>query len=420
MHYLSLGYATFVAMAPVLISYRKAGVQPPVFLAGSYTDPPWEPREMKSTLDERGEHVFTSEVEVEADQDYQYKFKIGHGNNWDLDEQSPTTLDNVGNKNNLLRVSADKAPREPREDAGPQCLDTPLLITPTDKAPAPITPLFAHESLGAHDVEVVDDGFDHSYSPAGSHHQPAASPRVFALDSVESDVDDPTLEKFPCDKTAVFNTLRKLSTNLGDEPPASDETPLSPRLASRRTSVDSGTDSVPSPGSLSPTTSRKRDSRLSHSSVGRSKSAVSLGSIVEEAHKEPAVASGSSSDETPPITAGPERPIEETSAYTSDDGPELHSVKVNPSKGAQEDLKTQATRDRFSPDVSEESRRPAQVPLKGKATSGDELGGVPAEGKWYEEGKHTPKLQGADYGRLITGGLLLLALGITWWKSIHV
>lgn len=406
-------------MVSVTISYRKAGVRPPVFLAGSHTDPQWVPQEMRWTLDERGENHFTSEVEVEADRDYQYKFKIGHGNDWDLDEQSPTTQDNMGNKNNLLVVSAEDALAEPQQDHGPQGLDTPLLVTPTDKAHTPSTPLFAHESLGAYDFDVVDDGFDHSLSPVGSHRHFAPSPGDFALDKIESDIDDPTLEKFPCDKTAVVDTLRRISTSFGEGPPASEEPPLSPRLASRRTSVDSGTDSVPSPGSLSPTASRKRDSRLSHSSVGRTKSAVSLGSIVEETPKGPELVP-SSSDELSPLSVGRERLGEDTSAYTSDEGPEMHSAKVNPSKRVREGLNSQASSDRLSPDMSEESRKGAQASTKGKGMPGDDIGGVPAEGKWYDLGKYIPKLRGADYGRFITGGLLILALGITWWKNNHV
>lgn len=79
-------------MAPTTIKYRKAGVRPPVFVAGSFTNPEWVPREMDWVLDDRGESLFTAELDIEADREYQYKFKVGHGNDWDLDEQNPTSL----------------------------------------------------------------------------------------------------------------------------------------------------------------------------------------------------------------------------------------------------------------------------------------------------------------------------------------
>lgn len=78
-------------MVPVTITYRKPGVRPPVFLAGSFSDPAWVPREMRWQPDVDGDGLFVAEVEVDSDRDYQYKFKIGHGNDWDLDNRFPTS-----------------------------------------------------------------------------------------------------------------------------------------------------------------------------------------------------------------------------------------------------------------------------------------------------------------------------------------
>jgi ATP-dependent RNA helicase MRH4, mitochondrial len=76
-------------MVPTTVKYRKPGVQPPVFVAGSFTNPEWVPREMNWVIDERGENLFTADIEVEPGRDYQYKFKVGYANEWDLDDQSP-------------------------------------------------------------------------------------------------------------------------------------------------------------------------------------------------------------------------------------------------------------------------------------------------------------------------------------------
>lgn len=76
-----------------------------------------------------------------------------------------------------------------------------------------------------------------------------------------------------------MDTLRKIQSS------SSEHAPGEPRSDSRRASVESTEDSALSTGSLSPTSQvvfRKRDSRPSHSSFGKTKSAVSLGSIAEE------------------------------------------------------------------------------------------------------------------------------------------
>lgn len=71
------------------ITYRKPGTSPPVFLAGSFSDPQWELQEMDYTTGEDGEHTFRSKVTVEPDQDHQFKFRIGHGDWWALAENYP-------------------------------------------------------------------------------------------------------------------------------------------------------------------------------------------------------------------------------------------------------------------------------------------------------------------------------------------
>ena len=78
------------ARIPVTITYHKAGTQPPVYVAGSFSDPAWEPQEMKFTTGDDGEKNFEKEVLVEDNTTVQYKFRIGDGDWWALDENAPT------------------------------------------------------------------------------------------------------------------------------------------------------------------------------------------------------------------------------------------------------------------------------------------------------------------------------------------
>jgi hypothetical protein len=74
----------------VTLTYASTGAQPPIFLAGSFSEPAWDPQEMDFTTDENGEHHFHKEVEVSEGGDFQYKFRIGLGDWWALNEQAPT------------------------------------------------------------------------------------------------------------------------------------------------------------------------------------------------------------------------------------------------------------------------------------------------------------------------------------------
>lgn len=117
-----------------------------------------------------------------------------------------------------------------------------------------------------------------------------AKPKLdeYAIDEV--DINDPTIEQFPSDKSSIFSTLRKIQASRPEDQVSLDDSQSSPRLDGRRTSVDSD-DSLLSPGSLSPAAVRKRENRMSTSS-GLSRSLISLGSIAEEP-KTPGAGDGS-------------------------------------------------------------------------------------------------------------------------------
>jgi hypothetical protein len=74
----------------VSISFSKPGIQPPVYLAGSFSNPAWLPQPMPFTVGQGNEHQFHATVEVEEGGEYQYKFRIGEGDWWVLNEDSPT------------------------------------------------------------------------------------------------------------------------------------------------------------------------------------------------------------------------------------------------------------------------------------------------------------------------------------------
>lgn len=74
--------------AVVAIKYSKAGTQPPIYIAGSFSVPEWQPEEMQYTTDGSKEHTFFTEIEVEEGKEYQYKFRVGPGDWWVLDEES--------------------------------------------------------------------------------------------------------------------------------------------------------------------------------------------------------------------------------------------------------------------------------------------------------------------------------------------
>jgi hypothetical protein len=70
------------------IRFQKPGVTPPVFLAGSFTEPEWRPVEMQSTRADDGGYIFQSIIHTRPGQDHQYKFRIGHSDDWVIDEDS--------------------------------------------------------------------------------------------------------------------------------------------------------------------------------------------------------------------------------------------------------------------------------------------------------------------------------------------
>ncbi|OAA58577.1 hypothetical protein SPI_06650 [Niveomyces insectorum RCEF 264] len=95
--------------AAVEITYKSTDLEPPLFVAGSFSNPPWTPQEMKHAKAPSGEHVFTKTIHAEPGSTIQYKFRVGRGDWWILDDTLPTVTDDKGNQNNMIKVMDQKS-----------------------------------------------------------------------------------------------------------------------------------------------------------------------------------------------------------------------------------------------------------------------------------------------------------------------
>ncbi|OHE92002.1 hypothetical protein CORC01_12693 [Colletotrichum orchidophilum] len=99
-------------MVSVTITYRQPGTQPPIFVAGSFSNPKWEPQEMDFTTGDGGEHTFYKNIEVRPSSQIQYKFRVGQGDWWVLNEDAAVVTDESGNRNNYLEAPASQEPKQ--------------------------------------------------------------------------------------------------------------------------------------------------------------------------------------------------------------------------------------------------------------------------------------------------------------------
>ncbi len=87
-----------------VIKYEKLGTKPPIFVAGTFSEPTWHPHEMDYSINDEGEHIFQKEVHAEPGSKIQYKFRVGSGDWWVLNEGTPTITDSDGNTNHEVEV----------------------------------------------------------------------------------------------------------------------------------------------------------------------------------------------------------------------------------------------------------------------------------------------------------------------------
>ena len=207
----------------VRISFQSPGTKPPVFLAGTFTYPAWQPKEMDHRAKPEVEGKEPSdELEFYGTYDvpegnHQYKFRLGDGDWWVCDESSETgrllnsedcawlnsllmvVLDEAGNRNNLLRVASQSLTTQDRAKT-----------SVPEKKHAHARP---HISWGATDPNPVWDliGID----PAeASNDQHLLSPPIHELDCPlreHHDPDHPTYlakaaDAYRCDESSINPT----------------------------------------------------------------------------------------------------------------------------------------------------------------------------------------------------------------------
>ncbi|KAG9254948.1 uncharacterized protein F5Z01DRAFT_62013 [Emericellopsis atlantica] len=291
------------------ITYRKPDTLPPVFVAGSFSEPAWTPLHMEYALDMDGEYVFTREVRLVPGREYQFKFRLGNMDIWAISHRYPTSessFDDEGNQNNLLKVEPEytqpaqkSMPGKVLNDKGIVNIEDSPLTKPVDTSARnaddeysyqdcdPVqSPLFAHESFGAY--EFANDGLEQDESVAMIPRLSKTASKDFAAN--EADPNDPMVESFPSERGPVMDALRKIQSSSNDDSLHAIKASMSPFMAPRRESVDSATDDVVSTESLSPTNNsmlRKQNMMPAHSGLFTTKSTASLGSIAEEDSKEP-------------------------------------------------------------------------------------------------------------------------------------
>jgi len=380
-------------MVSVSITYKKPGTQPPIFVAGSFSEPQWQPQEMQFTTEDGGEHTFHKNIEVPPGSQIQYKFRVGLGDWWVLNEDAPTVTDASGNRNNILIAPDAGEDKQPNGDNGEDSaktsesmevpnaaatsssasqpelepkpnaighlkeeerqrlsstpieqvadtaaevadsaakLDAEVDTTRLEPIPKGVSQLKDEERqrLSSTPIEQVasvaaevadsaqaldadkdferrdnaDDGppplFTHEalgpYEPSGSGDEDDASKGLDHHGTVDYDVDkydlnDPTLERWPSNRSGIIDAVRKVETGLNEDQTSFHGAPLSPVIGSRKAGLDQYyEEAVLSSGPSSPSSNKRLElPRKSHGSMVSDRSLLSLRSIAEEDKETP-------------------------------------------------------------------------------------------------------------------------------------
>jgi len=167
----------------VKITYAHPDTQPPVYLAGAFSDPQWQPQEMQYTTDEHNQHQFYKEIEVDQGGYYEYKFRLGPGDWWVLDEEGDTGMlgiwkdraregadccivtDGAGNRNNVLRVPVKEETIEVAEDKKQESLKNTTFLSLTEKD----VPVVETAELPMVEVPQTQELREHKLEHANSH-----------------------------------------------------------------------------------------------------------------------------------------------------------------------------------------------------------------------------------------------------------
>ncbi|KAK0865583.1 hypothetical protein LTR91_004660 [Friedmanniomyces endolithicus] len=125
---------------PATIKYTSKGLQPPVYIFTSLSDPQWEAVEMDHEILADGENSF-SKTFMADEGEYQYKFRLGPGDWWALDDTEPTLDDGAGNKNNVMVVKPVTAAPQASKKEPAKVVDAPAPQQPAASSPPPQAPV---------------------------------------------------------------------------------------------------------------------------------------------------------------------------------------------------------------------------------------------------------------------------------------
>ena len=90
------------------ITYRDKKASPPVYIAGTHTERPWEPQEMERVPDKE-EGVPTYEAVIMAEEGSELQFKISHSGGEMADEGASVTSSDSGSTVILVNVPREEA-----------------------------------------------------------------------------------------------------------------------------------------------------------------------------------------------------------------------------------------------------------------------------------------------------------------------
>ncbi|KAI0010121.1 hypothetical protein F4779DRAFT_322844 [Xylariaceae sp. FL0662B] len=271
---------------PITLTYHESGTKPPIYVAGTFSDPMWKPQEMDVYVNQNGDYLFTKEVIVDADSEIQYKFRIGQGDWWALDEDGDKVTDEWGNVNNILRVSSIKSQEDETEPPDINDIAAKSDIDGSDigndeVCDGIVCPVFSHECVNrpCHEERPPDRSVDQPMTktlppPEKSHKEP------------ELDLDDPRLERFPSsNRGSIIAVVRRLSNTIEPDRTHVEGIPPSPIVASYQEHAI--TSSPTESASKTPSTDISRPSEVNKSyfntvdTTACRDSAISLRSIPE-------------------------------------------------------------------------------------------------------------------------------------------
>jgi hypothetical protein len=184
---------------PVTITYHKPGTSPPVFVSGTFSDPPWQPQEMSCKVDDNGDHIFHLETTAPEASKVEYKFRLGTGDWWVLDETAGTATDALGNMNNVMTTPA---------SVGDGNVDDDLDDFVDDDAEPPMLP---HESYKPDDIE------EWPIDLPTTDEEVFGNARSSRKDD-EIDSNDPRFEHFPSEnRHSIIAALRKIEGSVSED-----------------------------------------------------------------------------------------------------------------------------------------------------------------------------------------------------------